>query len=87
MNYRNCKQEVQRLLRDMQDKWWRDRADELQAAADKRALKTFYDGLKEIYVDAITIRPFGRIAKVCFLFKNVLEKIVSSKNTKKTMSR
>ena len=47
--YRKCKQEVQKSLRSMQNSWWRDRASELQDAADKRDYKTFYQGLKAVY--------------------------------------
>ena len=47
--YRNCKQQVQKSLRGMQNAWWKARAAELQKAADERDYKTFYQGLKAVY--------------------------------------
>ena len=47
--YRNCKQQAQKSLRAMQNAWWKARATELQAAADVRDYKTFYQGLKAVY--------------------------------------
>ena len=47
--YRDCKNMVQTYLRNMQDKWWSERASELQSAADRRDFKTFYQGLKAVY--------------------------------------
>ena len=47
--YRSCKQQAQQSLRNMKNTWWNDRAAELQAAADKRDFKTFYQGLKAVY--------------------------------------
>ena len=53
--YATCKQQVQRSLRDMQDKWWKDRADELQAAADMHDMKTFFKGLDAVYGPKIKV--------------------------------
>ena len=47
--YRTCKQQAQHSLRNMQNTWWKERAAELQEAADKRDYKTFYQGLKAVY--------------------------------------
>ena len=47
--YKTCKQQVQRSLRIMQDTWWKERADELQTAADTHDMKTFFKGLDAIY--------------------------------------
>ena len=47
--YHTCKQQAQKSLRNMQNTWWRDRASDLQVAADKHDYKTFYQGLKAVY--------------------------------------
>ena len=47
--YRVCKREVQTYLRNMQDTWWKERAEELQNSADRRDFKTFYQGLKAVH--------------------------------------
>ena len=47
--YRTCKQQAQKSLRDMQNTWWKARATDLQAAADKRDYATFYQNLKAVY--------------------------------------
>ena len=47
--YRIRKREVQTYLRNMQDAWWKERASELQIAANKRDFKTFYHGLKAVH--------------------------------------
>ena len=47
--YRDCKNMVQTHLRNMQDGWWKERAAELQSAADRRDFKTFYQGLNAVY--------------------------------------
>ena len=47
--YATCKQQVQRSLREMQDTWWKERADELQAAVDMHDMKVFYKGLDAVY--------------------------------------
>ena len=47
--YNLCKKQAQKSLRTMQNTWWQARAAELQAAADHRDFKTFYQGLKAVY--------------------------------------
>ena len=47
--YRVCKREVQTYLRNMQNEWWKERAEELQGAADRRDFKTFYRSLKVVH--------------------------------------
>ena len=47
--YRRKKREVQTHLRNMQDSWWKARADEMQSAADRRDFKTFYQSLKAVH--------------------------------------
>ena len=44
-----CKKLVQKSLRAMQNKWWQDRAADMQAAADHHDMKNFYIGLKAVY--------------------------------------
>ena len=51
--YHTCKQQAQKSLRNMQNTWWRNRATDLQNAADKRDYKAFYQGLKAVYGPAI----------------------------------
>ena len=40
---------VQQRLRQMQDSWLSNKADEIEGFADRNDMKTFYDGLKEVY--------------------------------------
>ena len=47
--YKKCKGEVQRALRAMKERWWYNKAIELQEAADSKNTKAFYDGLKEVF--------------------------------------
>ena len=47
--YHDRKGQVQNRLRSMENSWWRDRAHDIQTAADKRDYKTFYQGLKAVY--------------------------------------
>ena len=47
--YRECKQQAQKSLRTMQNNWWKDRATDLQQAADRRDYKSFYQGMKAVY--------------------------------------
>ena len=51
--YRLSKCAVQRLLREMKDLWWKERAEELQRAADRRDSRTFYKGMREYMVQYI----------------------------------
>lgn len=47
--YTGLRQEVQRRLREMKNKWWADRASEIQEAYDKHNTKQLYDSLKTVY--------------------------------------
>jgi len=47
--YKETKQQVQTKLRGMKEKWWLDRTNEIQTAADTKDMKTFYSKLKQIY--------------------------------------
>ena len=46
---KDLKAKVQRKLRDMRDKWWRDKADEMQKASNSNNIKLFYSLLREVY--------------------------------------
>lgn len=47
--YDAIRRTVQQKLRQMQDKWLSDKADEIQGYADRHDMKRFYDALKEVY--------------------------------------
>ena len=47
--YLTAKRESQRRLRKMKETWWRQRAEELQVAADTHNAKAFYEGLRAVY--------------------------------------
>ena len=47
--YNKSKYIAQKLLRQMKENWWRNKAAELQEAADKKDMKTFYQNLNKIY--------------------------------------
>ena len=40
---------LQKYTRQMKSRWWEEKADALQAAADKNDMKEFYNGLREVY--------------------------------------
>ena len=42
----NC---IQQKLRQMQDSWLSNKADEIQGYADRHDMKNVYDALKEVY--------------------------------------
>ena len=48
-NYHLYKQKAKRSIRNMKEKWWSERAKEIQVAADKHDTKAFYQGLKEVH--------------------------------------
>ena len=48
-NYLECKRAAQKRLRQMKNKWWEDKAAELQEAADTHNTKALFDGLKAVY--------------------------------------
>ena len=47
--YTRAKQSAQVKLREMKERWWIAKAVELQSAADRHDMKTFYAGLKAVY--------------------------------------
>ena len=47
--YLTAKRESQRRLRKMKETWWRQRAEELQIAADTHNVKAFYGDLRALY--------------------------------------
>jgi hypothetical protein len=47
--FSNVKRTVQQKLRTMQDTWLSNKADEIQAYADKHDMKNFYSALNTIY--------------------------------------
>ena len=47
--YLESKRSAQRRLRHMKNKWWEDKAAELQEAADKHNTKALFEGLKAVY--------------------------------------
>ena len=47
--YTRVKQRVQSRLRQMQEKWWKNKAAELQEAADSHDMRRFYSGIKAVY--------------------------------------
>ena len=47
--YLSTKHDVQRRLRQLKEKWWQKKAEELQKASDTKNTKEFYRKLKEVY--------------------------------------
>ena len=47
--FADCRRTVQKKLREMQDKWLSNKADEIQGYADSHDSKRFYDALKTVY--------------------------------------
>ena len=47
--YTTLRSTVQKKLRGMQEDWWRDKARELQDAADRHDTKAFYHNLTAVY--------------------------------------
>ena len=47
--YHISRQHAQRSLRKMKDKWWSERAKDMQASADKHDTKSFYQELKKVH--------------------------------------
>ena len=47
--YTTLRSTVQKKLRGMQEDWWRDKARELQDAADRHDTKAFYHNLRAVY--------------------------------------
>jgi len=46
--YARARSRAQTKLRDMKDQWWKAKSVELQAAADRHALKAYYKALKTV---------------------------------------
>ena len=46
---KDIRSKIQKKLREMQDEWLSKKADEIQSAADRKDMKSFYSGLKEVY--------------------------------------
>jgi len=49
MAYTQARQKAQLRLRKMKNRWWNNKAAELQAAADRHDTRTFFRGLKVVY--------------------------------------
>ena len=49
MRFKHLQANTQRKLREMQDKWWEAKADELQGYAECNNSKKFFDTLKTVY--------------------------------------
>ena len=47
--YTRTNQQVQVKLREMKERWWRTKAQELQSDGDRHDMKAFYAGLKAVY--------------------------------------
>ncbi|XP_076054495.1 uncharacterized protein LOC143033187 [Oratosquilla oratoria] len=47
--FKHLKRQAQTTLRKMQDKWWKDKAEEVQRYADTQNSKMFYSAIKEVY--------------------------------------
>lgn len=55
--YSQTHSELRGYTREMKSTWWEERAKDLQTAADRKGMKTFYNGLREIY----GLKPRGLI--------------------------
>lgn len=47
--FKHLKKQAQTSLRKMQDKWWEEKAEEVQGYADTQNSKMFYSAIKEVY--------------------------------------
>ncbi|CAM4293297.1 unnamed protein product [Leuciscus chuanchicus] len=47
--YTRARNTAQTCLREMKNRWWQSKAEELQSAADRHDMKTFYHGLKAVH--------------------------------------
>ena len=45
----SARSNLQKYTRQMKSRWWEEKAEALQAAADKNDMKEFYNGLREVY--------------------------------------
>ncbi|XP_076066121.1 uncharacterized protein LOC143039763 [Oratosquilla oratoria] len=48
-NYRKCKATVQKTTRTLKNRWWREKACEIQQLADANDTRGFFNAVKEIY--------------------------------------
>ena len=74
---KNIKAKVQREIRAMKDKWWNDKAAELQAMADKNDTHGLFSGLKAIYGPrSNTVAPVKTAdgSKLCTDKKDITER-------------
>jgi len=49
MAYTQARQKAQLRLREMKNRWWNEKAAELQAASNRHDTRTFYHSLKVVY--------------------------------------
>ena len=49
LKFRNASRTCQKVLREMQNTWWRKKAEEIQAYSDQRDMRRFYAATKRIY--------------------------------------
>ena len=49
LKFRKASRTCQEVLREMQNAWWRKKAEEIQAFSDQRDMRRFYAATKEIY--------------------------------------
>ncbi|KAL8557934.1 hypothetical protein ACOMHN_051425 [Nucella lapillus] len=47
--FKHLQSHAQAMLRDMQDKWWKKKADEVQLYADTKNSKMFFSAIKAVY--------------------------------------
>lgn len=47
--WQRARREVQKTLRSMQNKWWTEKAQEIQSFADRNDMHNFYNAVKSIY--------------------------------------
>lgn len=45
----DARKSLQKHTRKLKSQWWDQKAEEIQLAAEKNDMKTFYSGLKELY--------------------------------------
>ena len=56
---RNVHSNIQCKLRQMQDTWLSNKADEIQGFADRNDMKNLYNGLKEVYGPTASALPLS----------------------------
>ena len=49
LKFRKASRTCQKVLREIQNAWWRKKAEEIQAYSDQRDMRRFYAAMKEIY--------------------------------------